>query len=417
MDNWQQFIEELRVGSDPGFPLSCKPASAKHNNVDQDKHIAVFRDVVEGLEVGWLLGPTNPNSKYGKSCIISPLQRVPKPNNEDRIVHNLSYLKHMDMAVNSFIPPDKRSVHYRTIRDIIIQIEALGTDVWCIVFDMFAAYKAKLIDKRFHRFLSFKWYGKIYSYACMPFGLASACQIYTRFADFIADIIVHSDPTLFIINNIRALDHYLDDYWSFHPSEHGSWLQLTSSLSTITDLEVPTQWKKVSAPTQQPKIIGFEIDIPNRIVRVPWDKAAQICSDIDKFINNNQRTRRNGASVKGAAIWASSLVYQSKIFLREMDRMLKVNMSWDRKGLRLSRRAIDDLKWFKHILLSGRNGIPFSYFTRPRVPGDYDIWTDAALGKDTGYGGYTSDGEYFSVMHRDVEMVLPFEALDSSAQN
>ena len=49
---WEEFIEELCVGSDSGFPVSCKPASAKHNNVDKDKHIVVFRDVIKGLEVG-----------------------------------------------------------------------------------------------------------------------------------------------------------------------------------------------------------------------------------------------------------------------------------------------------------------------------------------------------------------------------
>ena len=69
----------------------------------------------------------------------------------------------------------------------------------------------------------------VFYYTCVIIGLASACQMYNEFADYIVWIIIAQHAHLFIatidgIENV-LIKHYLDDFIIGHQHELVVWAQ------------------------------------------------------------------------------------------------------------------------------------------------------------------------------------------------
>ena len=288
----------------------------------EDQHVSVFRDTVKGLETGFLLGPFAPTDDRVKNVTISPLQIVVKLNKKPRVVHNLSFGKRNNTSVNSFISECDRSVSYNTFRSIVSFLSGIGSGGFLFVSDMFEAYRRVLVCPKFHKFLAFRWYNKIYKYACLPFGLASACKIYSEFSELLRKIVVSSDKELWSCNGLECLYNYLDDFWGAHCDEASAWEQFISFLEWLDVLGVPTQWSKCSPPCGYQVLLGFLFDLRAQSVCIPELKVETICDQIDELIANQNRTKRDVASVRGVLTWASQVIQRSRSFLRSLDIVL-----------------------------------------------------------------------------------------------
>ena len=174
------------TGRDPGVPKGATPLSCNKNYVAPNKHIDVCRDIIDGYYTGFLSGPFNPTSKEAKETILAPIGTVVKLfSNKDRVIHNLSHNRKSKQAVNAYINDQDKKVVYRTLRDIVQFLAYLGPNAWISIWDMPEAYRQVKIKKECHKLLGIEWYGKIYRYTCLPFGLASAPKLYSEFAETI----------------------------------------------------------------------------------------------------------------------------------------------------------------------------------------------------------------------------------------
>ena len=407
-------INNIKDGCHPGIPENANPRSSYTNFVAPEKTLSVFKDIVNGLSVRFLEGPFDPQSPEGKNTVVSPLQTVDKAGSSKvRVIHNLSKFKHLNLSVNSFIPEESKSVEYTNLYNIVKLLKDVGPEGFCTVWDMFDAYRQVKINKKFHKFMGFQWYGKIYRYTCLPFGLASAPQKYTQFAHIIKLIAIKSKPSLWFKNNEPLMDNYLDDFWAVHHNYLDAWEQFISFLELLQELGIPTQWKKVSPPSKYPKILGFLFNILLQSFAIPNAKATKIQQRILELLNSKFSTPRILSSVKGQLNWVGQVIYPTKAFLRNLDLLIMRPVNWDQR-IRLNKEVKNDLKFWYNIITSSRNNISFDYFLRDRKQANIHVWTDAALGKSTGCGGFSSKGDYFQISWNDFRKLWPWQPLDSS---
>ena len=359
-------------------------------------------------------GPFDPNSDDAKETTLSPLQSVPRPDGgKERIIHNLSKNKHLGLSVNSFIAEKDKYVQYSSIRDIVSLLQFIGPMGYICVWDMFEAYRQVKIEPKYRRFMGFKWYGKVYRYAALPFGLASAPKLYSEFAELIRIITIASDPDLWSIQEYELLYNYLDDFWSAHKDLLSAWKQFVSFLDILGQLGIPTQWRKVKFPTKIAKILGFIFNIEMQIFYVPYDKVVKICIIIDKLLDSTFATKKEIASIKGKLSWCTQVIRPTKAFLRGFDEIIARPIDWHR-NIRLSAEIKADLSFFKNAIQSAHNAISFEYFLRNPNQGEIHVWTDAAIKQGTGIGGFASSGHYFQVAWDKLKMDWPWPRNDSS---
>ena len=209
------------------------------------------------------------------------------------------------------------------------------------------------------------------------------------------------------------MDNYLDDFWAVHSDLKIAWEQFVAFLELLTELGIPTQWRKVIPPTQFPKILGFLFNIKQRIFHIPLNKINQIIDRIDSILRKKHTNKRNVVSIRGQLGWVGQVVYPSKAFLRELDIICMRPCNWD-APIRLNKQVKQDLLLWKSILNSSRNQISFDFYLLDRNNGDIHIWTDAAIKEGTGIGGYCSNGLYFQVPWNNTQTNWPWPLLDSS---
>ena len=148
------------------------------------------------------------------------------------------------------------------------------------------AYRKVLLAPQFHRFFGFQWENMVFRYACLPFGLSSSPQIYSAFAECLRQIVLWSDPQLFVINGVQILMNYLDDFFCGHSSKKQALLQYRIFREWLVFLGIPTCDWKCSAPSIEALILGFLCNTVKRTVSIPPEKIAIILELIESMLNN-----------------------------------------------------------------------------------------------------------------------------------
>ena len=277
------------------------------------------------------------------------------------------------------------------------------------------AYRQVRIRQEFRNFLGFSWYGRIYRYTSLPFGLSSAPKLYSEFAELQRQIIINSNIDIWKVEEKTLLYNYLDDFWSAHSDFNTAWLQFADLLSKLTWLGIPTQWKKVHPPSQRVKLLGFMFDLKEQRFFIPRNKVVKICEFINDILSKRFVTRREMSSIKGVLCWCSQVIRPSKAFLRGFDYYINNHrVGWDQPSLRLSSYIKEDLLFWKTIVQSAHNGLQFKQFLRNPTEGDIHVWTDAAIRDETGIGGYATTKQYFQVAWNELELSWPWPRNDSS---
>ena len=99
--------------------------------------------------------------------------------------------------------------------------------------------------------------------------------------------------------------------------------------------------------------------------------------------------------------------------VRSLEYLIHLPIPWDRRTLRLNETCVKDLIWWKKILVSKHNSLPFSYVIKPASEADIHVWTDAAGSTKLGIGAFNSLGDYFSCKWSDVSLPANWNLHDS----
>ena len=143
--------------------MSEPPARLGKNCLSAFRHAQfVDESVKELLEAGCIARlPEVPH-------VSSPLSVVENSSGKKRLVVNLRHL-------NRFLW--KQKFKYEDLR---VAMPLLGKDDFLFSFDLKSGYHHVDICREHWKYLGFSWGGQYYVFTVLPFGLSSACYIFTK---------------------------------------------------------------------------------------------------------------------------------------------------------------------------------------------------------------------------------------------
>jgi len=310
-----------------------------------------------------------------------------------RVIHHLTHPK-SGISVNSSIDPMWTMVSYPRFRQIVAMIYMLGVGALLWTIDAEDAYIRVPINEESFKYMGFQWMGLYYCFTCLSFGLASACKIYTRFADLLLWIVKHNtDPELWHLNGQPCVYHYIDDFFGGAPAQYASRAhsQFDAVYEWFGKLGIPTQLKKCFSPRTRIIILGFLYDTMLQMVFIPEIKLNIMLDEINRILGQKNVTQLELQSLIGKLRWASVCIFMGPAFVRRMEvAAYSVKRGYHHVHVHIIRR---DLLWWREQITKGGQGIKLLDILRANDKGDIHVLTDAST-KD-GMGGWNRQGDWF----------------------
>ena len=170
--------------------------------VTTDQEIEMLKWVKKGINMGYINGPFKLGELDPTSYVPSPFGAVTQKNKVRPIV-NCSSPKKSNKSVNSHIEDKFKTVKYISLFEVVKLFHSLGPGAYVWAADAKDAYLIVPIKQKDHKLMSFQWKGYIFLLTTLMFGLASACNIYTKFADAVKYIVTNSKPEIFYYHPIN----------------------------------------------------------------------------------------------------------------------------------------------------------------------------------------------------------------------
>ena len=341
------------------LPLVHEPAPFyRPNHCSVNVHESFVTDAVSELLLQQCVRTVS-----GRPHICSPLLVVVNQNSgKKRLVISLRYL-------NLFLWKDKFKYE-----DIRTAIEYFEKDGYMCTFDLKSGYHHVDICEASQKYLGFQWKGVYYVFTVLPFGLASACYVFTKLLR----------P---IVKYFRSQGHklviYVDDGILVGPDyQHAK--QLCDLVMDALDRAgfVLNKEKSCLQPRQIARWLGFQIDLRQGSITIPDEKVLIVQQAIARLIMgpNQLHPIKCIASIVGKLISFSIAVgCVVRLRTRALYKVILSGDSWY-SSVRLTQEALNELE-FWHTNLEFFNGQPLW-----RSPSAVRlVYSDAS---DTGYAGY-----------------------------
>jgi hypothetical protein len=259
-------------------------------------------------------------------------------------------------------------------------MEFITNNSYCFKFDLHLAYHHVDIFKPRTDYLGFSWcFGNTVKYSkfvVLPFGLSSACYIFTKLTHPLAKK-WRGDG--------KQITMYLDDGIGVHID-----LQVCSTLSDAVRHDlilsgfVPKKEKYMWSPVQQLTILGYFIDTEIHFISIPEERPLKVFKTINlieyKLETISKVPARLAASLVGQIV---SVSYVIGNVTNIMTKYLSIDIL-DKQSLNsaicLSKESLDQIAFWKRNLRSA-NLKEFTFDLSCHTI----VYSDAS---NTGYGGY-----------------------------
>ena len=293
--------------------------------------------------------------------VCSPLSVVENAVGKKRLVLNLRYLnKHLW----------KQKFKYEDLRTAMMYF---NPGDYLFAFDLKSGYHHVDIAEVHHKFLGFQWNEAYYVFTVLPFGLSTACYIFTK--------LVRPLVRYWRARGIR-ITVYLDDGLAVASDkqqalEASQLVQNTLANAGFVAHPKKSQW----VPVQRLVWLGFVIDMAAGQIEVPEGKMLTVRELTSKILSMDQVPARLLACLVGKIISLGLAIGPiSRFMTRSLYALLESRFAWC-DCLTLSSEARAELDFWDSCL-SKYNAQPIWRSTSAvRV-----VYSDAS---DTGYGGYT----------------------------
>ncbi len=292
--------------------------------------------------------------------IGSPLSVVEGSTGKKRLVVNLRHL-------NRFLW--KQKFKYEDLR-VALQLFEKGDFLFSL--DLKSGYHHVDIADIHHKYLGFTWANRFYVFTVLPFGLASACYMFTK--------LLRPLVGYWRSKGLRTVV-YLDDGLCMAPGQASAKeasALVRASLGNAGFVTHPD--KSVWEPTQCLTWLGFVIDLAQGEIRIPEPKVAALREALSHTKEVAYLPAKRIASIVGRLISMSLAIGPVARFMtRSLYTVLDSRSTWC-EYLLLSPEARDELKFWEKCLAD--------YDSQPiwRSPSAMRVvYSDAS---ETGYGGY-----------------------------
>ena len=292
--------------------------------------------------------------------VCSPLLVVVGNSGKKRLVINLRY-------VNLFLRKEK--FKYEDMKTALLLLEK--DDLIC-TFDLKSGYHHVDIHIESQQFLGFEWCQKFYVFTVLPFGLSTACYVFTK--------LLRPLVKLWRGNGIRCV-LYIDDGLvmskgtdkSIHDS---SFIRNSLDLAGFVVNSEKTHWE----PKHNGKWLGFELNTAQGIVSIPTEKIAKLKQFLLHVESLNVCPAKILASITGKINMGLALGPISRLRTRAMYSLLDTRLSWS-DDLIISDEVKEEFAFWKDCV-DGFNGQRLW-----RSPSAVRVVYSDASG--TGFAGYT----------------------------
>ena len=368
----QYLVSGFRSGFSTGSTITGTGESA-HNlpSCDLAPHV-IDNYISSELQAGRLSGPF---SADGPSPVthVSPIGLVPKKTpGSFRVIHHLSYPA--GDSINDYIPREFTAVQYGSVDEAVEYISHLDT-AFLAKSDIVQAFRLLPITERDSALLGFRWRGLVYADRALPMGCASSSQIFQTFSDALVWIAQRH----FGAGSIVAV---LDDFLFIGASQAECAASLQGFTAMCQLLNVPLHPDKTVPPCQRLTFLGVELDVAERILRLPADKVERARGAVADLSRRRKAPLRLVQACIGLLNFACLAVPLGRPFLRRLsDLCAGVRRPHHRVSLTRASR-LDMAAWLLFLQhFNGRSLLDERRWMRSNA-----IWleTDAARGVGLG---------------------------------
>ena len=217
---------------------------------------AIQAEVERGHTVGpFYQPPTGPFR-------CNPLGARDKPDGSMHLILDLSQPD--GQSVNSHIDRVSFTVQYTTMDQAILHIFSLGPNRALLAkADLQHAFRLIPVLPSQRWLLGFKWNEQYYYDVRVPFGLRSACTLFTDLADIL------TLTTRFHAHHFHV-HHYLDDIFFIGPAGTDDYQRAYRTFLCICDrCQVPLSPHKCSPPSTRMELLGCVLDTAAMTISLP----------------------------------------------------------------------------------------------------------------------------------------------------
>ena len=283
--------------------------------------------------------------------------------------------------------------------DLKLIAQVLDRDQYYVKYDLKSGYHHIDIFPPHQKYLGFAWrhhdsITRYYTFTVLPFGLSSACYIFTKLC---RPLVYH-----WRARGIQAF-MYIDDGLIVSPSAESAAINMAIVRDTITRSGfIPNSTKCVWNPVSSIQFLGLIIDSPSTSFIVPQLKIDSLFSTINSIKSAVRATIR--VPIKSLARFTGLIISMSlalgpvaRLMTRATYSVIESRLFWS-DSVFVPDSVISEFDfWLSNI--TSLNGFPFKYRLVPSM----QIFSDASA---TGYGGY--------IQGRDIRVQGHWSDIDAS---
>ena len=251
---------------------------------------------------------------------ISNLFLVPKKTGDFRPVINLK-------SLNDFVHKEK--FRMETLNSAL---KMLRKGDYLASLDLKDAYFSIPIAENHRKYLRFIWKDQRFQFRCLPFGLTSAPQVFTKILKPVVAYLRKQGIRLVV---------YLDDILLIASSKQECIRHLNKAIILLTSLGfVINEGKSCLVPSQQIQFLGFMLDSRTMMLSVPDSKCESIVAKCKHLLKSDVVSIRQVSSTVGALVAVSQAVPSANMFCRHLQRAMKRTLAnkTDYDALTLSKK-------------------------------------------------------------------------------
>uniref|UniRef100_A0A8D8SW92 Polyprotein P3 n=1 Tax=Cacopsylla melanoneura TaxID=428564 RepID=A0A8D8SW92_9HEMI len=266
------------------------------------------------------------------SGFLSPMFSVLKPNGSLRPIFNLKRL-------NSYLKTKKfRLINHLSIPDF------LQSNDFMVSIDLSQAYCHVPVLSRHRRFLSLVYRDRVYSWNCLPFGLASAPQAFAQLTNWVAQFL--RDKGLRVVV-------YLDDFLLAHQCAIVLRAQAAYAIQILNFLGwTPNLQKSRTIPSQAVKFLGIMWNTVSNLVSLPPESIRSLSQRLRSLLCRPIWSLKSAQSLIGSLNFAAFAIPLGRLHLR---RIQLAHRRLSRLNPRLLRpippRALQEIRWWLENLV------------------------------------------------------------------
>ena len=218
----------------------------------------------------------------GCAVEVSAMPVICNSSGKKRLVINLRHL-------NQFLWKQKFKCE-----DLRVAMLLLEMGDYMFSFDLKSGYHHVDIAKEHWKYLGFSWESRFYVFTVLPFGLSSACYIFTK--------LVRPLVRYWRESGLRIIV-YLDDGLCAMGGESNALEASTLVQSTLSQAGFVANVKKsIWKPTQHLQWLGFVIDLSQGLIEVPRDRLTAVACKLQRACQLKLVPAKQLASVVGSII-------------------------------------------------------------------------------------------------------------------